>query len=128
MEKRYWVGIVNPFDLNSGTYEIKKSDKSHVIDSVFENIKTLNDIRENLSLLKSKIRSPTSCYFNIDEKSGIFYHDQQGCVLWLLKKDGKVYTDENLLVADSLPEFLSHIFSESREFYQMTSIYTGVDY
>ena len=122
MEK-IWIGVGNSFDLNSGTYEIQKSEKDVKILSLFENIKTLKDIEDNLDYLYEHIESPTSCYFDVDKSSGLFYCDQQGCVLWYLKKDGKVYTDDNVMVADSLPEFLSHIYSDSKKFYERREKY-----
>lgn len=52
----------------------------------------------------------------------MFYRDQQDCVIWILK-DGKVVTKKNQLVANSLPEFLSHIDDDSVKWYEISNRY-----
>ena len=81
MEKQ-WVGVGNPFDMDSETYEIQKQKNSVKVLPFFKDIKNLKNVKENLDFLDEHIQSPTSCYFDVDEKTGEFYHDQQGCVVW----------------------------------------------
>jgi hypothetical protein len=67
-------------------------------------------------LLNRTIHSPTACYFDTDcdKKNNVFYVDQQGCVIWHLLPNGEVASlQDGVIVANSLPEFLSRLQMEN---------------
>jgi hypothetical protein len=88
-EKWEWIGIGSG-RLEDGTYGSYEHSKDYPISKEFESIRTLDDLEKKLPQLNKCWNSPTACYFEIDRKTGIFYRDQQDCVLWALedKKDG----------------------------------------
>lgn len=77
----------------------------------------------NLMQLTKYFNSPTGCYFEIkgdenDEVCGRFYHDSEGCIEWGLDENGRVYAYDGeypIIVAASLPEFLSRMYIENTE-------------
>ena len=116
-EEWCWKGV--PFDFDTFcTYSTYKY-KQHPINPKYASISTLDDLVSALTQKKICIDSPTSCYFNIDTTSGMFYRDQQDCIIWFLK-DGKVVTNSGYFVAGSMPEFLSHIEDDSTKWYTLS--------
>lgn len=114
-EKKWaWVGI--PFKLSFSTYNVYDYQK-YPINEKYANFRTLEELHEGLKNKKINIKSPTACYFNGDSTARDFYHDQQDCVIWYYNDDGSISTDD-LTVANSLPEFLSHISDDADRFYQ----------
>lgn len=113
-----WYGIGKP---NEGTY-ISQPYIKHPINPLFRNITDLTLIKENILILNELIRSPTACYFDIYKN--IFYRDQQDCIIWALDEKGRVYIHNDdqpytiIYVADSLPEFLSHIYDDCNSWYE----------
>jgi hypothetical protein len=73
---------------------------------------TIDDFDNNIP----QINSPTACYFAINKSDNSFYRDQQDCIIWYYKPNVGVYinANEDYIVSDSLPEFLSRIDIESR--------------
>lgn len=127
-ERWAWYGIGG---IDEGTYV--RIDYAHNIEILdeFKNIKTISDISSNISKLSKRIRSPTDCYFDVND-SEVFYKDSQGCILWALEEHtGRVYIydEDNMFtrtfVAKSLPEFLSRIMFESSKFY--TKYYSNLN-
>lgn len=109
-EKWIWIGMGQQSTYSHHEYI------EHKINPLFENIRTLDDVNTSISYLYKHIRSPTACYFDID--NDIFYRDQQDCVIWALNKDGRVYIKDDdpytiSYVAKSIPEFLSHIYDDT---------------
>lgn len=106
-----WVGVSRGNE--KGTYTKRPYTKHHT-DLRFAGINNLFDLELKLEKIYKYIHSPTCCYFDIDHETGVFYHDQQDCVIWMYK-DGKVCLLENdpelkiEYVAESLPEFLTHV-------------------
>lgn len=85
------------------------------IDPRFKNIKTVQDVKENVEFLNSIIRSATGCYFNF-EAPNEFYRDQQSCVVWAFDEKIGVYLGGYVrppVVAVSIPEFLTRINLEN---------------
>lgn len=110
-----WVGVPFEFDISNGTYEVYKY-KEHQIKDKYKNITSLESLKAELR--KINIDSPTACYFDVDIKTGMFYRDQQDCIIWFLEKEtGYVKTERERYVAKSLPEFLSHIEDDSIKWY-----------
>ena len=72
--------------------------------------------RENPKLWKL-FKSPTACYVEFsDEKDGriTFYRDQQDCILWSVDPaTGKVYSDADGLVAETVEEFWCRQYIEA---------------
>lgn len=111
--KKWWLGGFSFY-----TYVLKDYDALPVleIDPQFADIKTVSNVQQNLEFLERTIRSPTACYFDPCPDTGVFYCDQQGCVIWKLGKDGRVYGNEHY-VADSIPEFLTRVHFENELWY-----------
>jgi hypothetical protein len=111
-----WIGI----STSLGSTYSETEYKDHEIDYRFAHIKSLDDVEKYENYINTTINSPTWCYVHVDKKEGIFYRDQQDCVIWQLdKKTGyvKSYGQEEKFVAKSIPEFLSHVFSDSQTWY-----------
>lgn len=69
-----------------------------------------------LNMLYKFIKSPTVYYF--DFRDDVFYRDEQDCVILAFDDKGRVYIKDNAshtttYVAETLPEFLSHIYDYS---------------
>eukprot|EP00164_Ancoracysta_twista_P002496 GFYU01003321.1.p1 GENE.GFYU01003321.1~~GFYU01003321.1.p1 ORF type:complete len:200 (-),score=32.08 GFYU01003321.1:164-763(-) len=109
-----WVGFSIPYRLADGTYGVFSSVPPVEIYPEVKDITSLQELQEHLPTISRMFHSPTSCYFEIDSEEKTFFHDQQDCVVWRLRDDGKVDTTSGLVVADSLPEFLSRVIIESR--------------
>jgi len=133
-EKWVWWGIKGIYNKDrNGTYQLfdyndlLKLTDNEIFDKLkeqFNDIKTFDDLEKNINMLSETIDSPTACYFHLDRKTGIFYRDQQACVIWALSEDNRVYVYEYgefpykiSYVAKSLPEFLTRIKYESYRFY-----------
>eukprot|EP01113_Clastostelium_recurvatum_P001434 TRINITY_DN10582_c0_g1_i2.p1 TRINITY_DN10582_c0_g1~~TRINITY_DN10582_c0_g1_i2.p1 ORF type:complete len:198 (-),score=41.43 TRINITY_DN10582_c0_g1_i2:17-577(-) len=114
-------------------------DKVPAVDPlpVFENIRTMQDIRDNMPMLQERFKSSSACYYQLHENAddeghknnqdyvtegycslesirNTFIHDQQDCVLWALEPgSGRVYmvspyyNNPRTYCAHSLPEFLT---------------------
>jgi hypothetical protein len=111
----FWVTYGLP-GLNIGWNTYKIIDKSILpeieIDPKYSSYNTINDFDNNIP----EIYTPTACYFAINKQDNSFYRDQQDCVIWYYKPEIGVYIDENeeIVVSNNLPEFLSRIDLESR--------------
>ncbi len=110
-----WIGVDLPYRPHPNgfaTYSTwKYKDQPEVeIDDIFKKFKTLADIEKYIGELK--IESPTACYFNIEE-NGVFYRDQQDCVLWAVNSKNQVCAIDMGIVANSIPEFLTRVKLES---------------
>jgi hypothetical protein len=109
-----WWRIANPSE--DSTYVKEPYVKYDAILPEFENIKTIED----LFAAKLDFQSPTNCYFEYFA-GNMFYHDSQGCLQWGLASDGRVYVKNGdaarEFVANSLPEFLSHIDFENKQWF-----------
>jgi hypothetical protein len=120
-----WIGI--RLGEESGTYH-NRIYEEHPINPLFENIHTLNDLKNNIDELHKCIRSPTGCYFKVMNGKP-FYYDSQGCVIWAFDDNGYIYIydDDNpyikQYVAKSLPEFLSHIYDDSNKWREINNYY-----
>lgn len=112
-------------DENGATYVCDTYEHDLEIDPQFKDIKTLNDIKDNLEYLNETFNSVTDCYFNVRD-NGVFYVDSQDCLIWAIEfQTGYVYIYDpddifqTTYVAHSIPEFLTRIqqhnvmFSES---------------
>ena len=123
-EEWAWVGYRLPCRHVRGTYDIFKYDEMPALTESdilpqFKDVKTWDDLADNLELIDSLITSPTACYFKLSKNKTSFYRDQQDCVVWALDhKTGAVYTMEedgvDLWVAKSLPEFLTRLYLEGQ--------------
>ena len=118
-----WIGLSRKL---FETYSI--TDYSQIDESaLFSDYKTLKDVKDNKDYIQSLLRSPTGCFISVDEDSGKFYCDQQGCVIWFFEKEtGYVKTQPDstgisCYVAKSIPEFFSHVYMESLEFFSSKS-------
>lgn len=125
-----WFGIGFGGRPCEGTYDCYeyKSLPPVTFKKEFESIKTFSDIEENFDLLEGMNDSPTACYFDLHHKKKIFYRDQQDCILWALNDHNQVYSypDENDIVADSLPEFLTRIYIESKLWEKLPKDYSAM--
>jgi hypothetical protein len=116
MSQRCWVGFELPFRPCSGTYEVYTDPLPSIDTSQYQSIKNLQDLRSRLDSID--FESATACYFDINESTGVFYRDQQDCIIWKLI-DGQVVAYESDgetrigVVADSLPEFLARLRIEN---------------
>lgn len=116
-----WWGFELPFRKCDGTYRLYSAETMPDLFGMtnpYENIKTLNDLSAKLEEIDEKWKSPTASYFEIDTSEGIFYLDQQGCVIWKLNDKGQVMTTYGQLVAEDLPEFLYRMDIENSIFYK----------
>ncbi|AYV75500.1 MAG: hypothetical protein Terrestrivirus2_8 [Terrestrivirus sp.] len=133
-EEWIWYGIGGIYNNNrEGTYQLfnyndlPKLTNNDVFNDIkeFNDIKTFDDLEKNIDMLSQTINSPTLCYFDLNRETGVFYRDQQDCVIWALSKENnQVYVYDYgefpykvRYVAKSLPEFLTRIKYESRMFY-----------
>lgn len=92
--------------------------KEHKIDVIFKDIKTLKDVAQKKDFINKQINSVTACYVDVRE-NGIFYRDQQDCVVWSLDdKTGNVIANDEFIVAKNIPEFLTHMRDESNTWRQ----------
>jgi hypothetical protein len=62
---------------------------------------------------QSRRFSAWPCHFDVNKETGVFYRDQQDCVVWSLGDDLAVYADDAKCVANTLPEFLSRLRIEA---------------
>lgn len=114
MEETKWCWIGVPFKRSFCTYDTYKY-KEHPIKDKYKKFLSLRDLNDEIGIF-----SPTSCYFDINLKSGLFYRDQQDCVRWVYESDtGFVKTTNDVYVAKSLPEFLSHIEDDSMKWFEL---------
>ncbi len=123
-ENWVWIGIeIPPWRLGNQTYtKCKYEDLPHVDESEYKEIVDLEKLADFLHVIKNDHplkTSPTSCFFEIDRNSGLFYSDQQGCVVWVLDLDGTVITSNGDYVAKTLPEFLARIAMENSIWYKL---------
>jgi len=75
----------------------------------------------------SVFHSPTSSYVmddNVD--SPTVYCDQQGCVVWVLDKDGRVTDTQGTVVSETLAEFYARMDIDNRAWYILND-FGGVD-
>lgn len=112
-----WIGISlpgRPLDATYGQWSYQSLPPIE-IDPQFQEITTLDQLIQSLSLLRTIISSPTACYFQVDLADRTFYRDQQDCVIWALNSQGQVYLDgdPHAIVALSLPEFLTRVHLEN---------------
>lgn len=121
-EQWVWIGIGK-----TSTYE-KYPYNVHPIHEQFKNIKTIQNVQDNITELDQIISSPTACYFNFQEND-VFYRDQQDCVIWACDNQGCVYIKNDYqpylkqYVAHSIPEFLSHIYDDNLQWYNKKIFY-----
>lgn len=102
-------------------YKYSQVPPNITIPAELAEIKTLEDLEVALPALKENLNlaflflSPTCCYFDISKTDpGLFYRDQQDCVLWYLDENtGYVMDHRGNYVAKSLSEFLSRICLEN---------------
>jgi hypothetical protein len=118
-----WIGIGIPFRPCQGTYGSFSGSVPPIKTSKYQTIKTLQDLQRSIDQKQIDIESSTACYFDLDPKTGVFYRDQQDCVIWKLTENGQVdaITEDNEViecVADSLPEFLNRIEIENHIWFQ----------
>lgn len=113
VEKWGWWGFGTR---GSSTYRLYEYQK-YAIDTLFSSFLTLGDIDARLDALQSDWNSPTGCYFEIDPVTGSFYRDQQDCIVWSLDSQGRVVANRQILVAQSLPEFLTHVRDDNQAWY-----------
>lgn len=118
-ERWGWWGFEIPFRKCHGTYNRYTYDSLPPVQikKEYENIELPEQLRRALPQLKKTtpqlFNSPTACFFKFGVK-GLFYCDQQGCILWYVDKETKrVHTDDATIVAKSLPEFLTRIEMEN---------------
>lgn len=116
-----WIGVGLPFRPCDGTYGVFEPQQMPAIeiDAKFADLHTVEDVAKNLTMLKAIFNSPTACYFDTDFGNGVFYRDQQDCVLWCISQNGQVMVYQSeMVVARSLPEFLSRVNLENRLWYK----------
>lgn len=120
-----WNGV--NMDMSKFTTYNRDDYIPHPISDKFKNILTLQDLAANEWINDELIQSPTACYFDLDGELGpeVFYRDQQDCIIWALDaKTGYVYIFDDdrpytrCYTARSLPEFLSHIYDNSKAWYE----------
>ena len=121
--KMIWYGTALPGRKAGGTYSIYSytslppCPKKHR----FSHLRTHKDLAAELKRGLLKITSVTACYFDLNEQTGVFYRDQQDCIIWALDKNG-VYCRENdmnkMYVAKDLGEFLWRINIENACWYE----------
>ena len=99
-----WIGFRLPGRHCRGTYDVYENQPP-VDCSEYQNVSL-----DNLRCLE-ECASPTSCY--VERDGDVFYRDQQDCVVWSLR-DGQVYANDDMLVADSLAEFCARMILESK--------------
>lgn len=107
-----------PFDITRFNTDVSENNAEWDYSELFK-IKTFEDLQNNLEYLEEDNCSVTACYYDLNEETGVFYSDQQGCVVWALDKQGRVFVhDDNnpyviTYVAKTLPEFLIRIKYEN---------------
>lgn len=115
--KQYvWIGVNIPFRKEGGTYATCSYDTLPPCPKLhrFVKFKTIQDLK-NAKEDELEMNSITSCYFDFEENSNIFYRDQQDCVVWCLDKNGVYFEDEGkYYVSNSLSEFLWRIYRENQ--------------
>ena len=136
-EPTHWIGFSLPLRPVNGTYHTWKYNTLPPLSpsNPFKKIVNLDALEKmNPNVLKAGWFSPTACYFNLDKKSGLFYRDQQDCVMWFHNAaTGKVYTDRGTIVSKSLPEFLyrnileNHIWTKCKALGDMRESLASVD-
>lgn len=115
-EKWIWIGLGT-----ESTYVSSEYLESSYIYPGFENIHSLQDLKNNIELVEKEVRSPTDCFFDFEDEC-VFYQDSQGCVNWAFDSHG-VYIDdpdnlfEKQYVSKTLPEFLTRVYIEAQNFY-----------
>lgn len=113
MENNKWCWIGVPFKRSFCTYGTYNY-KEHPIKEKYTKFTSLNELNEMINIF-----SPTSCYFDINVQTGLFYRDQQDCVRWVYENEtGCIKTTNGAYVAKSLPEFLSHIEDDSLKWFE----------
>jgi hypothetical protein len=121
-----WIGVgglpVRSKEGDFSTYSVFQYDSLPPITTLqmFDDINNLEDLKKALPNLEKQIPqlfdSPTSCYFDLDgEEPGVFFRDQQDCVIWCWdEKTGQVFdSGSGYAVAASLSEFLTRIVLEN---------------
>lgn len=107
----------------SGTYNTWSYDSLPPIkiNPLFNDLHTVQDVQTRAKELCKHFRSPTGCYFLVGN-STIFYVDQQWCIKWQYQESVGVYIndDTSLVVAKSIPEFLSRVHLEDRIWYNLS--------
>lgn len=136
-QTQLWAGINIPYRVSFGTYEIYENWQAPIkIDDKFKDIKTIDDIKNNLQYLNSILNFGQSSmmYFDFEQSNteggdesedesededlskyeNLFLRDQQDCILWYFYPDIGVYieNDKSQVVAKTLPEFFSRLYME----------------
>jgi len=117
--KMGWWGFELPNRNCEGTYSLYSFNSLPDID-IDEKYLPVTDLQKLQDFVHDEqlsgdplFDSPTDCHFEIDVASGVFYVDQQGCVIWCIDDDGSVITSDGVTVAKSLPEFLARMSMEN---------------
>lgn len=110
-----WWGIELPGRGATATYRFWPYDCIPKIEIKQEykditNIDQLTDFIQN-STDTALFYSPTAYELNRNAttKPAVSYSDRQKCILWCLDEKGRVITDSDILVAETLPEFLTRV-------------------
>ncbi len=137
LEPVCWIGVDLPFRPTTGTYGTFSARTLPPVTpeaNPFHHIKGLKGLA-GLGASDLPADSPTACYYDIDPETGVFYCDQQGCVIWALDEltggvylwdperddssgsednDAQARSNKKTYVARSLGEFLYRIDCENR--------------
>jgi hypothetical protein len=115
-----WYGFELPGRTCRGTYDLYDYETLPPIkiNDEFKDVTSFEKLVDFLHLTPQTgylFKSPTACYFEPERNASpqIFYVDQQGCLLWGLDEQERVVTDNGIIVAKTLPEFLSRIEMEN---------------
>jgi hypothetical protein len=78
------------------------------INPLFEDIKTFDDVKNNLEILQN-----INPDFIADKKNRMIFEDDYGCK-WLVNSFDQVYVmPDDIVVANTVPEFLSSIYEDN---------------
>ena len=142
-----WIYFGLPFRAAFGTYRQFDwvPDLPPEETKLFSHLISLVDVEIEKEWLDHILQSPTSCHVQVDFVSGVFYRDQQDCVLWAFDPldvggvyvyeppntpSGGASSDEDdfddhqpppMTVATTLAEFFGRIHLENRLWHKIAS-------
>ena len=133
-EQYGWYGVELPNRPTQYTYYFWPEEKipKIKIKEEFQDITTLSKLQSYLDRANPSsplFNSPTDCFFDVGRKSlckaertavddNVFFLDSQDCLVWYLDEKGRVRADSHIIVARSLPEFLTRIELENSIWYK----------
>jgi hypothetical protein len=112
-----WVYIGMPFRVTEEQYaSFEYKDLPKVETTDFDHLESLKDVETNKKALTKRLYSPSGCSIAVDVKSGQFYQDPQGRLVWYFSDSLGVFVvvdAKKITVAKTLPEFFARVDMEN---------------